>query len=114
MTTVTRTYKVDDVDGSDEDVSTVLLALDKISYEIDLSATNEARLREKMERFVAAATIVKPRQPRRPVPRKQVKAARPDREQSVAVREWARNQGLKVSERGRISKEVQAAFAAAR
>ena len=59
MATVTRTYLIDDLDGSKDDVENVLLALDGMSYEIDLSAANAGRLREKLERFVAAASPVK-------------------------------------------------------
>jgi hypothetical protein len=33
MALVTRTYLTDDLDGSEDDVSTVRLALDKVSYE---------------------------------------------------------------------------------
>ena len=59
MALVTRTYLTDDLDGSEDDVSTVRLALDKVSYEIDLSAVNEARLRDKLAKFVAAGTEVR-------------------------------------------------------
>ena len=40
MATLTRTYLVDDLDESEEDVENVLLALDGTNYEIDLSAAN--------------------------------------------------------------------------
>ena len=114
MTLVTRSYLVDDLDGSDEDVSTILLALDKVNYEIDLSAANEAQLGEKLERFVDAATPVKAQVPAvRNQGRKQAKSAPVGKDQAQAVRDWARNQGLTVSERGRISKSVQEAFEAA-
>ena len=52
MATITKTFTVDDIDGSQNDVSTVQIALDDVSYEIDLSADNAARLREKLARFV--------------------------------------------------------------
>jgi hypothetical protein len=64
MTTVTRTYLVDDLDGSQDDVENVLLALDGTNYEIDLSASNAARLRDKLARFVARSL---PSQDRREV-----------------------------------------------
>ena len=54
---ITRTYMIDDLDGSEEDVSTVLLSLDKKDFEIDLSADNEARLRENLARFVDNGTL---------------------------------------------------------
>ena len=55
MALVTRTFKTDDLDGSEDDVSTVLFALDKINYEIDLSAANDARLRDKLAKFLATS-----------------------------------------------------------
>ena len=42
MATTTKTFTVDDIDGSQNDVSTVQIALDYVSYEIDLSADNAA------------------------------------------------------------------------
>jgi hypothetical protein len=48
MATVTRVVMTDDLDGSEDDVKTVRIALDKVGYEIDLSAANEARLRDKL------------------------------------------------------------------
>jgi hypothetical protein len=114
MATVTRIVKTDDLDGSAGEVSTVLIALDKVSYEIDLSAANEARLRDKLARFIGAATDVrqKPavRGGRKPAA---VANTRPDKEQTQAIREWARANGHHVSDRGRISATIQAAFGAA-
>lgn len=106
MATVTRTYMIDDLDGSEEDVSTVLFSLDRKDFEIDLSAANAEQLRGKLAKFVDAATPVKP-QRGRTTTRKSGPASR---EQTTAVREWARNNGYEVSERGRISAAVQKAF----
>lgn len=118
MATVTRTYLVDDLDGSEEDVATVLLALDGTNYETDLSAANAGRLREKLDRFVAAASPVKAVKsaPVRPGPKgKAVKTAPvpSNRDQVQAIREWAKSAGYEVSSRGRISKAIQEAFDAA-
>ena len=73
MATITRAYLVDDLDGSEENVNSVSFSLDKTNYEIDLSAANEARLRDKLAKFVAAAT---PLHPQRAVRRGAVKAAK--------------------------------------
>jgi hypothetical protein len=108
MATVTRTFLVDDLDGSDDDVSSVSFSLDKKDYEIDLSAANQARLRDKLARFVDAATPLRPQHGR--TARKAAKSAPVGREQTQAIREWARNNGVEVSERGRISAAVQQAF----
>jgi len=111
MALVTRTYMTDDLDGSEDDVSTVHIALDNTSYEIDLGAANQARLRETLAKYLDAATEVKTK----PVTRRgkksaPVASARPDKEQMQAIREWARANGHKVSDRGRISAAIRAAF----
>jgi hypothetical protein len=114
MALVTRTYLTDDLDGSEDDVRTVRLALDKVSYEIDLSAVNEARLRDKLAKFVAAGTEVRAK-PVAGTGRKSASVAttRPDKEQTQAIRQWARANGHQVSDRGRISAAIQEAFGAA-
>ena len=77
MTLITRVYLVDDLDGSEDDVSTVTFNLDGKNYEIDLSAANAEKLRGKLSKFTDAATKVtskgsaahrgsKPRQSGRP------------------------------------------------
>ena len=111
MATMTRTYQVDDLDGSEDDVRTVMLALDGTSYEIDLSADNADRLREKLERFIAAGKQAAP-QKSRPAKRG-VKPAVSTRDQAQAIRDWAKQTGYEVSGRGRISRAVQQAFDAA-
>lgn len=111
MATVTRTFKTDDLDGSEDDVSTVQFALDGTSFEIDLSAANESRLREKLSRFVDAASPVKQSAPVKHAT-KAVSVAS-TKEQTQAIRDWAKAAGLAVSSRGRIAKTVQDAFDAA-
>ncbi|HEY5148676.1 MAG TPA: Lsr2 family protein [Mycobacterium sp.] len=111
MATVTRTFMVDDIDGSQDDVGTVHIALDNVSYEIDLSAANAERLREKLARFVDNGKKVTTRPQGRKATRGRVVIPAPvGREQAQAVRDWARNNGYTVSERGRIPKSVQEAF----
>jgi hypothetical protein len=60
MVTVTRTVLVDDLDGSQDDVHTVRFSLAGIDFEVDLSADNESRLRDKLARSVDNATPVRP------------------------------------------------------
>lgn len=114
MVTQLHTFLVDDIDGSEGDVSTIQIALDKVNYEIDLSPASEARLREKLDRFVAVATPVKPQVPGARRGRKSAATARtrPDKEQTLAMRKWARDNGYEVSNRGRIPKKIQEAFEA--
>jgi hypothetical protein len=106
MATVTRTYLVDDLDNSTDDVETVRFNADGTNYEIDLSAANAERLRAKLARFVDAAHPVKPTavSGRR---RGRAKAtAVPTQQQTQDIREWAKQAGLQVSSRGRISAAI--------
>jgi hypothetical protein len=109
---------VDDLDASEAD-ETVEFGLDGATYEIDLSEANAAALRDTLADFVAHA--------RRSGGRRRTSApstssgsrrgsgggggrAAVDREQNQAIREWARKQGMTVSERGRIPSEVSEAY----
>jgi hypothetical protein len=107
QTTVTL---VDDLDGSNADEQ-VEFVVDGKSYAIDLSASNSQKLRDALAPFIVAGRRVGGR-------RSAAAAGTParsttDREQNQAIREWALKQGLKVSERGRISASVLDAFKAA-
>jgi hypothetical protein len=111
MATVTRTYLIDDLNGSTEDVSAIQFSLDRTDYEIDLDATNQARLRDNLAKYlIAAAIAAQPRRSTRRPPRGEVKAIPAGREQTQAVRDWARAAGYEISSRGRIPVNVQEAF----
>jgi hypothetical protein len=113
MASVTSTYMTDD-HGSEGDVSTVQIARDNTSYEIDLGSASQVRLRETLTKYLDAATEVKTK----PVTRRgkksaPVASARPNKAQTQAIREWAKANGHKVSDRGRIPAAAQEAFPAA-
>lgn len=97
---------VDDVDGG-EAAETVTFALDGTAYEIDLSADNAKSLRDAFAPYVASA-----RKAGRAGGRGASRTGRGrgsttmDREQAAAIRDWARKQGLKVSDRGRIPANI--------
>lgn len=102
---------VDDLDGSTAE-ETVEFGLDGVSYTIDLSSGNAGKLRDALADFVGSARRAGGRKrsgPGRPVGVK-VRPASADREQNQAIREWARKQGMKVSDRGRIPAEVLDAY----
>ena len=100
---------VDDIDGSVA-AETVSFALDGVSYEIDLTTDNAAELRAALGPWVGHARKVGGRAPRTGP----VRASRAARGDAAAIRDWAKAHGHKVSERGRISAEVRAAYEAAR
>src|SRR5215212_3541480 len=90
---------VDDLDGSDAS-GTVSFGLDGRTYEIDLSEANAARLRDVLAPFVAAARRGdgsaggrRSRGQRSTAPEPAAKPARASREETAAVRSWARENG---------------------
>ena len=109
---------VDDLDGSDA-AGTVSFAIDGRAYEIDLSDDNAARLRDSLASFVAAGRKSGGSGAaggRRSQKMTASSGSRPqplDREQTAAIRAWARQNGHEVSDRGRIAKTVVDAFEAA-
>ena len=98
---------------------TVEFGVDGTTYEIDLSDANAAKLRDALADYVAH-----PPQARRARragrtaarPASSADSSRPSgsarvhREQNRAIREWARHQGMVVSDRCRISAEVSDAY----
>jgi nucleoid-associated protein Lsr2 len=100
---------VDDLDGSEAE-ETVEFGLDGAFYEIDLSEDNAERLRESLAEYVEHARRAGGRKRTGRVAGRAPRSASADREQNQAIREWARKQGMNVSERGRIPKEVTDAY----
>lgn len=100
----------DDLDGS-EASETVEFSLDGVSYEIDLSDGNAASLRNDFARWVGQA--------RRSGGRRQTRrrggggSSGASREELARIRDWGRANGYSVSDRGRVSQDVQDAYAAA-
>ena len=109
---------VDDLDGSDA-AATVSFGLDGRIYEIDLSDDNAARLRDSLASFIAAArksggsTTTGSRRAQKMTVSYGPRPQTLDREQTAAIRAWARQNGHQISDRGRISKTVVDAFQAA-
>jgi hypothetical protein len=97
----------DDIDGGAAD-ETVNFGLDGVSYEIDLNAEHAAQLRDALASWVGHARKVKS-----PVARTATTRRSRSGSDTAAVREWAKANGYTVSDRGRISAEVQEAYAKA-
>ena len=103
---------VDDVDGTEAD-ETVRFGIDGIQYEIDLSKTNAEKMRGVLARYVdAGAKLGRAGAPaaRTAAPRGRGPAGRTtataDPDQNRAIREWAHNKGIAVSDRGRIKQDI--------
>jgi hypothetical protein len=106
----------DDLDGGPAD-ETVTFSLDGVSYEIDLSAVNAARLRDDFAGYVGAARKAG-RQPRTATSsssgtaRKRTRPSKSGRD-IPAIRAWATSEGFAVNQRGRIPADVLAEYDAA-
>ena len=96
---------VDDIDGSDA-TETVAFGVDGTSYEIDLNDEHANALREALAPYVGHARKVGGRRSRTTASKPAPAAAHTAKE----VREWARDNGLDVPERGRIPASVREAF----
>ena len=100
---------IDDIDqGAAEE--TVTFGLDGTTYEIDLSAKNAAKLRDVLAGYVGNARRAGRSAGRPPGSPRRGRAARGDREQTQAMREWARKNGHKVGEKGRIPAHILEAY----
>lgn len=96
---------VDDLTGADAD-ETVSFALDGAAYEIDLTEENAQRLREILAVYVANGR--KSRSEQRASNSR--RTTRADREQTAAIRHWARSNGFALGDKGRIPTHVVEAY----
>ncbi|MCW2899923.1 MAG: hypothetical protein JWO67_2188 [Streptosporangiaceae bacterium] len=98
-----------------EGQQTIAFGLDGQTYEIDLDAEDAGELRSTIQRYInagrrigaAAPTTTGNARPRR-------SAATTQRNDTAAIRAWARDHGHPVSDRGRIPAAVMQAYEAAR
>jgi hypothetical protein len=95
----------DDLDGGMAQ-ETLRFAIGGSEYEIDLSNKNAARFRTQMAPFVEHARKTGT------APRRSARTAA-SRQRSHDIRAWAKDQGIALSERGRIPASVAAQYEAA-
>jgi hypothetical protein len=107
---------VDDVDGGKAE-ETVSFALDGVSYEIDVSEKNASALREALAPWVGHARRVggrsssgRSRSTSSSGGAGRSRGSSGGRHDLSDVRAWARENGYQVSDRGRVSSEVIAAY----
>jgi hypothetical protein len=100
----TQILYVDDIDGSAAE-GTVRFGLDGADYEIDLNKKHSDQFAKAIRPYIDAARKVSSRRAAR--------GSRPARHNQSDVRAWARAQGLKISDRGRIPADVLAKYESA-
>jgi hypothetical protein len=96
----------DDLDGGPAD-QTVRFALGGSQYEIDLSTKNATAVRRQLAPFTGHARKAGQG------PRRRAGRTASSRERSGGIRAWAKDQGIAVSDRGRIPASVVERYQAA-
>jgi hypothetical protein len=105
-----RVVLTDDLDGS-EATQTLNYTVDDQDYEIDLSEENIQRFHEALEPFVSKSRPVERRFIPTPTRRTgQRRSGGSRRDDIPQIRAWAESQGMDVSARGRVKKEIIDAY----
>jgi hypothetical protein len=100
-----QTLFIDDIDGGEAE-GTVRFGLDGNDYEIDLSAKHSEELQAALQKYVTHARKISSAA-RRSATRV---GRKPSATDTVAVRAWAKENGLDIKERGRIPADVVAKY----
>jgi hypothetical protein len=106
----TQVILEDDLDGGSAD-QTVQFGINGITYEIDVSNANAAKLDSALQPFIKVSRQISGG--RSSSKRAVATNTKTDPEQLKAIRAWAKGKGHKVSDRGRISANIVAAYEAA-
>ncbi|MEV6782069.1 Lsr2 family protein [Streptomyces sp. NPDC051098] len=100
------TIYTDDLTGEEtQEAATHTLALDGITYEIDLGPDSYDKLLEAVAPFTTAGRKVGGR-----ARRSAARAAGSGAQDTAAVRAWARENGYEVNERGRVPANIRQAY----
>ncbi|TSB19296.1 Lsr2 family protein [Streptomyces sp. NBC_01525] len=101
------TIYTDDLTGEEtSEAATHVIALDGVTYEIDLGPDSYDQLLEAMGPFLKAGRKTKGKSGK---PR----AASVPAQDTAAIRAWARENGYNVNDRGRVPVEIREAYAKA-
>jgi len=106
---------IDDIDGSeitDGSGERIEFSLRGVAYQIDLSSPNVAKFEKALKPYVDAAMKTGRSRGRRTKASGKANG-QSSPEQLAAIREWARNNGHEVADRGRIKAQIVEAFEAA-
>lgn len=95
---------VDDLDGTNDNVTTVRFTFDGTQYEIDLGSSNRRGLEEALAPYTDKARVVGGSRKKRSASGSG--SSRSERERNTQVREWARSQGMQVGDKGKIPEAV--------
>jgi hypothetical protein len=108
MASIVSVVVSDDIDGSPE-AETVSFGLEGVTYEIDLAGKNRAKLDKALAPYIEHSRRVSRARRRLGTSRQSGRS----NDNNMLIRAWARDEGLQVSERGRISADVIRQYEAA-
>ncbi|MFI0553434.1 Lsr2 family protein [Streptomyces scabiei] len=98
----------DDIDGGEAD-ETLTFGLDGKTFEIDLNDKNAGKLRKALAPYIEAGRKTGGRQGAG----RGRGAAKSGNEDTAAIREWAKQNGYEVNDRGRVPATIREAYAKA-
>ena len=105
MTQKVSVLLVDDIGGSEADEA-IPFGLDGTHYEIDLNSKHAQELRGQLERYVKAARKVT-RSAAQPARVRRINA---NDAKNKEIRNWAKERGLEINDRGRIPADIVAQY----
>lgn len=109
-----RMVRLDDLNGSEKDVTEVSFSFDGETYRLDLGPKSRQKLEKALAPFIDAAKASSTVRAIRSAPPAGARAAsrKTDGPTSLThnVREWAKKQGIEVSDRGRLPNEIIAKY----
>src|SRR5699024_3391344 len=111
MAKQTYVQLIDDIDGTvlgPDNGESVSFGLDGKTYSIDLSETNAQGLRSALKKYIDHATTVKGS--RRASRAAKSNGSRRSAQELKHIRQWARDKGYTVADRGRIRSEILDAY----
>lgn len=112
MASTTRVILTDDIDGS-EATQTISFAFQGITYEIDLSDEHASALEESFADWINSARRTSNASRRTNVAASRAQSKSGGGPTGTVVRQWLRDNGHSVSDRGRISATMQELYDAA-
>ncbi|MEU5425726.1 Lsr2 family protein [Streptomyces olivoreticuli] len=105
------TIYTDDLTGQEsEDAATHTFSLDGVAYEIDLGPDSYEHMLEAMSPFIRAGRKTGKMKGQAPAKRR---ATTSGGDETAAIRQWARESGYTVNDRGRVPAEIREAYAKA-
>ncbi|QNJ42014.1 histone-like nucleoid-structuring protein Lsr2 [Streptomyces buecherae] len=96
---------VDDIDGGEAD-ETITFGLDGRTYEIDLTGKNADKLRKALKPYVESGRRIGGRA----TSGRKAKPAASGGADTAKIREWAKENGFEVNDRGRVPATVREAY----